>query len=94
MSRATRKPMLPEALSGELDDRAAFRYRKQYDSWHKYEPPLITRHSPVCGPAGSAVTSAFLGDSKTDGSGIFVQSDTLQYYRGHATVSIASGPSH
>jgi len=35
-----------------LDVRAATRYLLQYDSWHRYEPPRITRVMPLFGPDG------------------------------------------
>ncbi len=37
-----RKPMFEAELSGVFAVRAATRYRLQYDSWHKNEPPFIT----------------------------------------------------
>jgi hypothetical protein len=43
---------LPVALSGVFAVRAAFRYRKQTDRWHKYDPPFITRAVPDGGPTG------------------------------------------
>jgi hypothetical protein len=42
--------MFADVDSGVLLDRAATRYRWQYESWHRYEPPLITRCSPSSGP--------------------------------------------
>ena len=33
-------------VSSEFWERAAMRYRKQYDLWHMYEPPFFAR-SPV-----------------------------------------------
>jgi hypothetical protein len=34
-SRATRKPMCPVEVSGAVPVRAALRYLRQYDSWHR-----------------------------------------------------------
>ena len=34
--------MFPVELSGVFELRAATRYRKQYDSWQRYDPPRIT----------------------------------------------------
>ena len=44
--------MFVVALSGVFDVRAATRYRLQYDLWHRYEPPFITRVTPLAGPTG------------------------------------------
>ncbi len=46
-SRTHQKPRFPVELSGVLALRAATRYRKQYDLWHRYEPPRITRRSSL-----------------------------------------------
>ena len=52
VSRTHRKPILVVELSGVFDVRAATRYRLQYDSWQRYDPPFITRVLPDEGPAG------------------------------------------
>ena len=39
-------PRLDVPVSSEFCERAAMRYRKQYDLWHMYEPPFFAR-SPV-----------------------------------------------
>src|SRR5699024_6420103 len=46
-SATRRKPLLPLASSAAVEERAATRYRLQYESWQRYEPPRITRTSPV-----------------------------------------------
>src|SRR5947209_20416458 len=49
-SAATRKPRLPVELVGSFALRASTRYRLQYDSWQRYEPPRMTRWVPRPGP--------------------------------------------
>ena len=51
-STTHRNPMLPVAESGVLELRAPTRYRLQYDSWQRYEPPRMTRDCPLGGPVG------------------------------------------
>ena len=45
-------PRFPVELSGVFDVRAATRYRLQYESWHRYDPPRIVFATPDGGPCG------------------------------------------
>ena len=38
--------------SGVLELRAATLYLLQYESWHRYDPPLMLLETPVVAPVG------------------------------------------